>query len=351
MSLRVTPELIEALPKAELHVHLDGSLRPDTMLELASAADKPLPADDAATLAQVMRADDSADLVEYLRRFDWTLSVMQTPEAIERIAWELAVDLAGENVRYAEVRFSPALNTHGGLSGDEVLEACMRGLQRASEETGIVTGVLVCAIRSFEPAHSLAMAELAVRWKGRGVVGFDLAGAEAGYPPKKHREAFDLVAAANLPVTIHAGEAYGPESIHQALHVCGARRIGHGTRLEEDPDLLAYLTDFRVPLEICLTSNVQTRVSSSFAAHPLRRYFDAGLVVTLNTDNRLVSGTTMSQEYILAHQHHGFTWDELVEITRMGFRSAFLPHREREALLARVDGEIAHLEEQAQRAG
>lgn len=344
MSLRVTPALIDALPKAELHVHLDGSLRPETMLELAAAAGKPLPAHDAASLAAVMRADDSADLVEYLRRFDWTLSVMQTAEAIERIAFELAVDLAAENVRYAEVRFSPALNTHGGLSGDEALAASLRGLRRASDETGIVTGVIVCAIRSFEPGHSLAMAELAVRWKGRGVVGFDLAGAEAGYPPRKHREAFDLVAAANLPVTIHAGEAYGPESIHQALHVCGARRIGHGTRLEEDPDLLAYLTDFRIPLEICLTSNVQTRVSSSFAAHPLRRYFDAGLVVTLNTDNRLVSGTTMCREYALAHRHHGFTWEELVAITRMGFQSAFLSHRAREALLARVDAEIALLE-------
>lgn len=347
MSLSVTPELIEALPKAELHVHLDGSLRPETMLELAAASGKPLPADDAASLATVMRADDSADLVEYLRRFDWTLSVMQSPEAIERIAYELAIDLAAENVRYAEVRFSPALNTRGGLTGDEVLAASLEGLQRASGETGIVTGVIVCAIRSFEPAHSLEMAELAVRWKGRGVVGFDLAGAEAGYPPKQHREAFDRAAAGNLPVTIHAGEAYGPESIHQALHVCGARRIGHGTRLEEDPDLMAYLTDFRIPLEICLTSNVQTRVSSSFATHPLRRYFDAGLVVTLNTDNRLVSGTTMSQEYSLAHRHHGFTWDELVEITRMGFRSAFLPHREREALLATVDADIARMESEA----
>lgn len=347
MSLPVTQELIEALPKAELHVHLDGSLRPGTMLELAAAGGQPLPAQDAATLATVMRADNSADLVEYLKRFDWTLSVMQTEEAIERIAYELAVDLAAENVRYVEVRFSPALNTREGLSGDDTLAASIRGLERASRETGIITGVIVCAIRSFEPAHSLEMAELAVRWKGRGVVGFDLAGAEAGYPPKKHREAFDLAATANLPVTIHAGEAYGPESIHQALHLCGARRIGHGTRLEEDPDLQAYLTDFRVPLEICLTSNVQTRVSSSLQSHPLRRYFDAGLVVTLNTDNRLVSGTTMSQEYALAHEHHGFNWEELVEITRMGFRSAFLPHRERESLLAAVDEDIQRIETEA----
>ena len=347
MSLHVTQGLLQALPKAELHVHLDGSLRPETMLELASSAGLPLPADDAASLATVMRADNSANLVEYLKRFDWTLSVMQSAESIERIAYELALDLAAENVRYAEVRFSPALNTRGGLSGDEAVAASLRGLARAHDEVGIRTGVIVCAIRSFEPAHSLEMAELAVRWKGRGVVAFDLAGAEAGYPPRKHRGAFDVAATANLPVTIHAGEAYGPESIHQALHVCGARRIGHGTRLEEDPDLLAYLTDFRVPLEICLTSNVQTRVAPTFEAHPLRRYFDAGLVVTLSTDNRLVSGTTNSQEYALAHQHLGFTWEELVEVSRMAFRSAFLPHAERVSLLAAVDAEIEVLEAQA----
>jgi adenosine deaminase len=347
MSIPVTPALLEALPKAELHVHLDGSLRPGTMLELTREAGVPLPASDAASLAQVMRADDSADLVEYLRRFDWTLAVMQTPEAMERIAYELAVDLAAENVRYAEIRYSPLLNTREGMSLDEAVAAPLRGLDRAAAETGIRTGLILCAIRSFEPALSIEMAELAVSWKGKGVVGFDLAGAEAGYPPRKHRDAFDLAAFANLPVTIHAGEAFGPESIHQALHQCGARRIGHGTRLEEDPDLMAYLTDFRVPLEICLTSNVQTRVAPTFAHHPLRRYFDAGLVVTLSTDNRLVSGTTMTQEFELAHRHHGFTWEELVEINRMGFQSAFLPHREREALLSAVDAEIAALEEEA----
>lgn len=347
MSIPITPAMLEALPKAELHVHLDGSLRPATMLELAREAELELPASEPAALEAVMRADDSADLVEYLRRFEWTLAVMQTAASVERIAYELAVDLAAENVRYAEIRFSPILNTRGGLSGDEVMEACLRGLQRAGIETGIRTGVIVCAIRSFEPVLSIDMAELAVRWKGRGVVGFDLAGAEAGYPPRKHRDAFDLAASANLPVTIHAGEAFGPESIHQALHQCGARRIGHGTRLEEDPDLMAYLTDFRVPLEICLTSNVQTRVAPTLAQHPLRRYFDAGLVVTLNTDNRLVSGTTMTREFQEAHLHHGFTWEELVEITRMGFHSAFLPHRDREALLMAVDAEIRTLEEEA----
>ncbi len=347
MTIPVTAALLEALPKAELHVHLDGSLRPGTLLELAREAGRPLPADDAEALARVMRADDSSDLVEYLRRFEWTLSVMQTAAAIERIARELALDLAAENVRYAEVRFAPILNTREGLTGDEVLEACLRGLRRAGDETGIRTGVIVCAIRSFEPALSIEMAELAIRWKGRGVVGFDLAGAEAGYPPRKHRDAFDLAASANLPVTIHAGEAFGPESIHQALHQCGARRIGHGTRLEENPDLLAYVNDFRIPLEVCLTSNVQTRVSPTFGAHPLRRYFDAGLVVTLNTDNRLVSGTTMTEEFLRAHRHHGFRWEELVEIARMGFRSAFLPHREREALVAAVDAEIGALEEEA----
>lgn len=351
MSLPVTPALLQALPKAELHLHLDGSLRPDTMVELAREAGVTLPSDDPRVLERLMRADDSGDLVEYLRRFDLTLSVMQTVGALERIARELVEDLAAENVRYAEIRFCPLLNTRAGLSGDEVVEAVLRGVEDATTAKGIRIGLILCALRSLDPSRSVEMAELAVRWKGRGVVGFDLAGAEAGHPPRKHREAFEVAASANLPVTIHAGEAFGAESVHQALHQCGARRIGHGTRLEEDPSLLEYVVDFRIPLEICLTSNVQTRVAADFAAHPLRRYFDAGVVVTLNTDNRLVSGTTLTREFERAHRFHRFTWEELVEISRMGFRSAFLPLREREALLASVDAEITVLEAEAAAAG
>jgi len=336
-------ERLTALPKAELHVHLDGSLRPQTMIELADEYGKEIPSDDPDRLATLMRAEESQNLEEYLGKFAITLSLMQHADALERIAYELAIDNAAENVRYMEVRYSPILVTREGLPLTEAVEAPLRGLRQAEDETGIRTAIIICGIRNMEPGTSRDLADLTVAYKDRGVVAFDLAGAEDNYPAKKHRDAFFTVINKNMATTIHAGEAYGPESIHQALHYCRANRIGHGTRLHEDEALLGFVKDFRIPLEICLTSNVQTRAVDSFANHPLRRYFDEDLVVTLNTDNRLISGTTLTDEYLRTHEHLGFTWPELCEIARMGFRSAFLHWEEKKALLAKVDQEIAAL--------
>ncbi len=340
----LTRERLLALPKAELHVHLDGSLRPDTMLELARVSGVELPASDAAELARAMRAHDSRDLNGYLEKFAVTLSLMQEPGALERIAFELARDAAAENVRYLEVRYSPLLHTRGKMTLDEAVEAPLRGLARAEKESGVLTGLIICGIRSLDPRSSLEMAELAVAFKDRGVVAFDLAGRENGHPAADHREAFDHAARNNLPITVHAGEAEGPESIAQALHQCHARRIGHGTRLLEDPSLEAFVNDFRIPLEVCPTSNVQTRVAPTFAEHRLRRYFDRGLVVTLNTDNRLISGVTLTEEYWLAHTELGFTWEELKEIAYLGFQAAFLPYQAKVNLLAEVEEEMEGLE-------
>jgi adenosine deaminase len=342
--VEVTRALLERLPKAELHVHLDGSLRPETMLELAQEYGTRLPASDPEQLRRYMHVEDAGNLVEYLERFAVTLSVMQTAGALERIAFELAEDLAGENVRYAEIRFSPILNTRQGLPLTEALDAPLRGLERARREFGIRTALIICGIRNMEPATSQELADLAVAYQGRGVVAFDLAGAEYNYPAKKHRDAFYTVINKNMATTIHAGEAYGPESIHQALHYCKANRIGHGTRLYEDPALLQYVKDFRIPIEICLTSNVQTRAAPSFEQHPLRRYYDADLVLSLNTDNRLMSGTTVTEEFWRAHQHQGFTWDELVDLDLMAFEAAFLHWDEKKDLVARVREEIRAIE-------
>jgi len=336
-------ECLFALPKAELHVHLDGSLRPETMLELAAEVGARLPASDPEALREYMHVRDARNLVDYLARFEITLSVMQTAPSLERIAYELAEDLARENVRYAEVRYSPILNTRQGLPLTEAVDAPLRGLRAAEERFGIRTALIICGIRNMDPATSRDLADLTVAFKGRGVVAFDLAGAEYNYPAKKHKDAFFTVRNKNMAATIHAGEAYGAESIHQALHYCGAHRIGHGTRLFEDPDLMQYVKDFRVPIEICLTSNVQTRAVSSFEEHPVRRYFDEGIVLSLNTDNRLMSGTTVTDEYWRAHHHLGFTWDELVEVSLMSFESAFLHHEEKMALLERARGEITAL--------
>ena len=347
MSTEVTRELLHRLPKAELHVHLDGSLRPGTMLELAKEYGKPMPAANPEALADYMHVQDARNLVEYLERFEITLSVMQTAEALERIAYELAEDLAAENVRYAEIRYSPILNIREGLPLTEAVDAPLRGLKRAEQDFGIRTGVIICGIRNMDPGTSRDLADLTVAYKDRGVVAFDLAGAEYNYPAKKHKDAFYTVINKNMAATIHAGEAYGPESIHQALHYCQADRIGHGTRLFEDPDLLRYVNDFRIPIEICLTSNVQTRAVQKFADHPLRMYYDEGIVLSLNTDNRLMSATTVTEEYWRAHRHQGFTWNELVDISLMGFKSAFMHRPHKREMLARVRDEIDALEREA----
>ena len=340
---QVTRELLEKLPKTELHVHLDGSLRAETMIELAREYGKEMPSWDPDGLRDHMHVKDARNLVDYLARFDTTLSVMQTEPALERIAYELAEDNARENVRYMEVRYSPVLNINGGLTLDQAVDAPLRGLRRAEQDFGIRTAVIICGIRNMSTETSMQLAELTVDHRDRGVIAFDLAGAEYNYPAKKHREAFYKVINANIAATIHAGEAYGPESIHQALHYCGANRIGHGTRLFEDPVLMQYVNDFRIPIEICITSNVQTKAVNSFEEHPVRLYYDEGLVVTLNTDNRLMSDTTVTDEYLRAHEHLGFTWDELCDVAVMGFQSAFLPYQEKTALVERVKEEIASL--------
>jgi adenosine deaminase len=336
-------ERIRKVPKAELHLHLDGSLRTSTILELADEAGVVLPYDDEEALYDYLFVQDGRDLVDYLKRFDLTLSVMQTAESLERTARELCEDAAEENVRYLEIRYSPILHQQGDLTLDEAVQAPLRGLREAETELGIRTGLILCGIRNFPPDTSVRLAELAVQYRDRGVVAFDLAGGEAGNPPTDHLEAFRIARRGNQNVTIHAGEAAGAESIAGALHDCGAHRIGHGTRLYEDPELLAYVNDHRVPVEVCLTSNVQTHACEGFESHPVRGYFDAGLLVSLHTDNRLMSGTTMTEEYIRATEHLGFSRQELAELMLNGFRSAFLPYREKEALLAEVESEIRSL--------
>jgi adenosine deaminase len=336
----ITSDLLRRIPKAELHCHLDGSLRPATMLELARDQHVELPHDDADALREHMRVDDAHDLEEYLQRFDVTLGVLQTAESLERSAYELAEDCAREGVHYLETRFAPVLNVRRGLSLEEAVEAPLRGLARAEREYGIVARVIVCALRGQPPETSLRLAQLAVDFKGSGVVGFDLAGGEAGHPPSVHAAAFDHALAHGLPCTCHAGEGAGAGSIAEAMHLCHAHRIGHGTRLWEDPPLLAEARERGVAIECCLTSNVQTHAAASYDAHPLRVFFEAGLQVSINTDNRLMSGTDLVTEYGLAAKHLGFTFDELCRVARTGFANAFLPENERMELLARVDREL-----------
>jgi len=333
-------ERLRRLPKAELHCHLDGSVRPQTLLDLAAEYGKTMPAATAEELRDYMRVADARHLEDYLARFVTTLAVLQRGDALERVAYELAEDAAREGVRYIEVRYAPVLNTRESLSLEGAVEAAVRGLARAERDHGIIGRVIVCALRHLSPAVSLELAELAAAYRGSGVVGFDLAGGELGHPASEHAAAFLFAREHDLACTCHAGEGDGPASVRQAIHRCGAHRIGHATRLIEDPALMEYVNDRRIPLEICLTSNVQTRVARSYESHPLRIYYDLGLPVVLNTDNRLMSDTTLTDEYVHAATHLGFTVDELGTIALTGFESAFLPHAERQALIASVRGEI-----------
>jgi adenosine deaminase len=335
---------IQAAPKVLLHDHLDGGLRPATIVELAEEVGYPdLPAHDAEELrAWMTRGADRKDLVLYLETFAHTVGVMQTRESLVRVARECAEDLAADGIVYAEVRYAPEQHLSRGLGLDEVVEAVQEGFAQGSMSTGIRIGTLLTAMRT--AARSLEIAELAVRWRDRGVAGFDIAGAEAGYPPTRHLDAFDHVRRENFHLTIHAGEAFGLPSIWEALQLCGAERLGHGVRIVDDIDVgpdgeprlgrVAHLVrDRRVPLELCPTSNVHSGAAASIGEHPIGLLMDLGFRVTVNTDNRLMSATSLSQELAQLVSAFGIAWDRVRRLTVNAMKSAFLPFDERVAFL------------------
>jgi adenosine deaminase len=329
-------EAIRAAPKVLLHDHLDGGLRPATVIELAAEAGyRGLPTTDPDALAAWFREGaDRKSLERYLEGFRHTVAVMQTKDALQRVAAECAEDLAADNVVYAEVRTAPELHTAGGLTLDEVVAAILDGLRMGSADRGITIGFLVTAMR--QGNRSLEIAELAVRHRDEGVVGFDIAGPEAGYPPRLHLDAFRLIARENFHFTIHAGEGFGLPSIWEALQICGAERLGHGVRIVDDiairPDgrpslgrLASYVRDRRVPLEMCPTSNVHTGASPSIEEHPIDLLRRLRFRVTVNTDNRLMSGVTLSEEFDRLMRAFGLGLDEMEWLTLNAIKSAFLP--------------------------
>ena len=325
---------LKSLPKADLHCHLDGSLRIPTIIDLAKKDNIDLPTKKEKELSDLLMVQQShPDLNSLLGLFDITLSVLQTEEALYRAAYELVEDTAAENVRYLEVRYSPVLHTKKGLNLIRVMDAVLEGLRASRKKLGTKNGVIVCGIRQISPNTSMKLAELAVAYKYRGVVGFDLAGSEDQYPAKEHKEAFYLIRNNCINCTVHAGEAYGPDSIKQAIHYLNAHRIGHGTRLKEDGDLLNYVNDHRIPLELCLTSNVQVGTVRDYDSHPAKFYHDCGLRVTINTDNRLFSGTTVTDELFKAVDKCGFEMEDVPDLIINGFKSAFLHYKQRVTIL------------------
>jgi adenosine deaminase len=338
--MKLDTGVLKRFPKVLLHEHLDGVLRPQTVIELARSANYAgLPTADSRELAQWFhQGANQGSLPKYLEGFAHTIAVMQTEEALERVAFEQAEDLSKDGVVYFETRFAPVFHTQRGLSHQQVVSAVLKGLERGRRDFGVSSGLIICAMRNMEV--SLEMAELAVDFRERGVVGFDLAGEEGGYPPKKHVDAFHYIQRQNFNITIHAGEGFGKESIWQAIQYCGAHRIGHGTRLVDDiavadgkavklGNLAQYVLDKRIPLEICLISNVHTGATPSLAEHPFKILYKEKFRVTLNTDNRLMSDTTMTKEFAAAADTFGLSLDDFEKITINAMKSAFLPYAQR----------------------
>lgn len=339
--MALSESLLKKLPKVELHCHLDGSLRINTILDLANKQKVQLPATNADQLKSILCIGNKrGTLEEYIERFDITLSVMQTPESLRRISYELIQDVSNENVRYIEIRYSPILHTNKGMTLEESVLAVRDGLKKGEKDFGVKSGIIICGIRHISPQASLKLADLCMRFKNKGVVGFDLAGSEENFPAKDHRQAFYHILNNNINATIHAGEAFGPASIHQAIHYCGAHRIGHGTRLKEDKDLMQYVNDHRITIESCLTSNWHTKSVRSLKFHPFKFYYDKGIRITINTDNRLISGTTLAKEFALAHELFGLGLHDFREVTIIAMKSAFLPYDERKAMIKSIADEL-----------
>jgi adenosine deaminase len=341
---RPTFDEIRRAPKALLHDHLDGGLRPATIVELAGEIGHELPADEPEALGWwFVAAADSGSLERYLETFAHTVAVMQTATALHRVAAECALDLAADGVVYAEVRFAPEQHVERGLTLTGVVEAVLAGFadgaaRAAAAGSPIRIGTLLTAMR--HAARSMEIAELSVRYRDEGVVGFDIAGAEAGYPPTRHLDAFEYLQRENSHFTIHAGEAFGLPSIWQAIQWCGADRLGHGVRIVDDIHadrslgrLAAYVRDKRIPLELCPSSNVQTGAARSIREHPIGLLRDLRFRATVNTDNRLMSGTSMSREMTLLVEAFGYGWGELQWFTVNAMKSAFIPFDERLALI------------------
>ena len=340
--MKFKKDFLRTLPKVLLHDHLDGGVRPATVVELArDSSYKKLPTEDPGELSEWFhRGANRGSLPLFLEGFEHTTGVMQTEEALERVAYEMLEDMKKDGVVYVETRFAPVFHTQKGLHLETVVRAVLRGLERGQKDFGVRYGVILCAMRNMKPHISQEIAELAVDFRDRGVVAFDLAGEEGGYPPKKHIDAFHFIQRENFNITIHAGEGFGKESIWQAIQWCGAHRIGHATRLIEDMKvkdgevlsmgtLAQYVLDKRIPLEICLTSNLHTGAVASILEHPFDIYFRYRFRVMLNTDDRLMSNITLTDEYALAAQTFHLGIDELEKLTINGMKSAFLPYKER----------------------
>ncbi|OQA92100.1 MAG: Aminodeoxyfutalosine deaminase [Elusimicrobia bacterium ADurb.Bin231] len=343
--MMVSKDILRKIPKVDLHCHLDGSVRPQTILELAKKKnfkfpDNVLSAGDLKKYVSV--SSECHTLTEFLKVFDFYLPFLNTPEAVERISYELCEDCAKENVRYLEVRFAPFLQSTETFNMKDVVSTCLSGLKQGSKDFGIDTGLILCCLRSFTDEINLATVELASLFKDNGVVALDLAGDESRYPTRDFSGHFSMAKKYKIPFTIHAGEASGPESIREAISI-GASRIGHGTNLIKDEKLLNELKVKQVPIEVCITSNIQTNVVKDAESHPVTEFYKRGLNVTLNTDDRSVSGIELSDEFDIFVNRLRFLPEDLYTVVINAAGALFLPDVDRKNLISSIKKEFAEL--------
>ncbi|MBD2871153.1 adenosine deaminase [Paenibacillus arenilitoris] len=336
--------LIEKLPKVDLHVHLDGSVKPETIRELAAAQQQPLPtASDEALRASMQVDEHCEDLTQYLSKFGFVLPYLQTGPALERVAYELVGQAAEQRVKYVEVRFAPQLHRLKGLSIREAIGRVTEGLRHGERTFGTVARAIAICMRSHSDELNKAVVEEAALFLGKGVVAVDLAGDEASFPPERFRRLFADARRLGLPITIHAGEAAGADNVREAVMGLGAQRIGHGVRMLEDPSVVKLVKEMKIPLEMCPLSNIQTKAVKGWEAYPIRRYMEQGIIVTVNTDNMTVSGTTIQKEFDLLAEHFGLTALEAAGLVMNGARAAFLEEEKKRSLIRGFEDELATL--------
>ncbi|WP_082420298.1 adenosine deaminase [Paenibacillus sp. A3] len=333
MKPNVRMEWLRLLPKVDLHLHLDGSVKPETVLELAAAEGIRLPAATPEGLLPYMQVDEPCgSLQAYLGKFEFVGRFLHRPEALERVAFEVVEQAAEHGCRYIEVRFGPQLHRNRGMTPDEVISSVIAGLNQGEAQFGVKAKGIACCLRHHGQLDNTEVIEAASRFQGKGIVGVDLAGDEAAYPARLHRELFALARSKGLPVTIHAGEAAGADSVYEAVIRLGAARIGHGVRMKEDPAVLELVKERQIPLEMCPVSNIQTRAVSGWAAYPVREYFDLGIPVTINTDNLTVSGTNLTKEYHILMERFGFTPVEIGKLLLNGLEAGFMDEADKREL-------------------
>lgn len=337
-------EFIKIAPKAELHNHIDGGLRVKTIIDIAQKEGILIPSFVESDLMELLTNDESCiSLIDYFKPFDTTIAVMQSEEALERVMYEFLEDSAKDNIRYIEARFSPAFHLTKGLSLNQVMDAVIKGKNQAERDFNIKSNLIICSIRQLDVQTNKELAQLAADYKNKGVTAFDMAGEEYGRPAKAHIHAFEIAIKNNLFRTVHAGEADGAHSIADSIHYLGAMRIGHGTHLYEDADLLKFVRDRQIGLEVCLSSNMQTKSVTNLQQHPFKTYFEKNIPVTINTDSRLISGTSLSNEYMLAQELFDFNKADIIKLILNGFDQAFLHFEEKQDLFKAIKSELQQI--------